>query len=332
MVFSIKTADSLYPDEIQAIWNSAFGLRFPLSRRLWLQNTQRDPNFKLSDLLVAKDSSGSLAGFVLTKRFREAACYPGQCLETVSPLGFIETLVVKPEHQRQRLGRQLLTAAETKLWKDGAQKILLGSSFRHFFPGVPADNTAAIGFFEAAGYTLEKTPVEFDLAGPLRPEILEPATRVPGVTFRPGRSADQAGLLAFLTEVFPGRWFYEVNLFLEQGGDISDIMLAIDERDKVQGFLMSYWEGSRILGPTIYWQNGDPTWGGVGPLGVSPSLRGRGAGLGLTAAGLYQVYHRGVRLARIDWTSLVGFYSKLGFEPVQGYLGGHISTLPQLQE
>jgi predicted N-acetyltransferase YhbS len=321
MTFTITETASYSPAEICAVWNASFGPEFHLTERLWLQNTQSDPSFLASDLLVATDTSGGLAGFVLTKRFRDGTRFASPALEKYAPYGYIAALAVLPAYQKQGLGRQLLKAAETKLAQAGVTQVAIGESFRHFLPGLPQGYEAAQHLFEAAEYTIDKQHLSYDLTGQVQPRVFEAAlASVTDLVYQQGQPGSEKAILDFLTRVFPGRWHYEVALFLEQGGAIEDITLAVDKKGLVQGFLMTYWAGSRILGPTIYWQPEQPAQGGIGPLGVSVNVRGSGAGLGLVAAGLRHLHSKGVEQVRIDWTGLVGFYGRLGFEPMQAYL------------
>src|SRR5262249_20650520 len=88
---------------------------------------------------------------------------------------------------------------------------------------------------------------------------------------------------------------------------------------EVQGFLVSYKPGDKVVGPGRFWLDAQPEWGGIGPLGLSPELRGLGAGLGVVAAGMRHLHQHGLKFARIDWTTLVDFYGRLGFKPSLTY-------------
>ncbi len=323
MNFQIRPAqaDQMPPTaEICGLWNAAFSPGWELHERLWRQNTLDNPNFQPSDLLTARNEAGQLVGFVLTGRFRDRDRY-GPATPTLPTLltnGYLAALAVHPAFQKQGLGRQLLSEALAWLQTNGAQQILLGENFCHFFPGLPQACAAARPLFEKAGFVY--TTDDFDLEGSLHPDLFEPLmVRSDSLTFRQARPEDRVELLAFLGQVFPGRWFYTLRFYLEQGYNIGDVTVLAAE-GKIEGFLMTYWAGSRVLGPGVYWHVEKAQWGGIGPLGISPSVRGNGAGLGLVAAGMSHLYHtRQARMCRIDWTKLVDFYARLGFRPVQRY-------------
>lgn len=319
MTFQIEPAPAELPaQEIIRLWNASFGPDFQLVEPLWRQNTRNDPSFRSADLILARSESGELLGFVLAKIFRDALNHPGERLEKYHGHGYIAAVAVRPEFRRQGIGRALLAKAESYLVENGATHFYLGESFRHFLPGIPANSPEALNFFTKAGYTLEV--FESDLDGPLDPAAYEPAIAAARqVTFRQGQPGEEAALLGFLNRAFPGRWHYDTRLFLEQGGRIEAVSLVLDLQQQIQGFLLSYRPGDKIIGPGRYWLTDRPEWGGIGPLGLSRELRGRGAGLGVVGAGMRHLHRHGLKFARIDWTTLLDFYGRLGFQPALTY-------------
>lgn len=317
--FSGEVGQPLPNQEIMALWNASFGPEFQLSEGLWRQNTANDPSFQPSDLLYVRNGpEGEILGFVLAKIFRDAANHPGERLDKYDGHGYIAAIAVRPEYRRRGIGRNLLKRAEKYLAEQGATHLYVGESFRHFFPGVPVHLPEAKAFFEKAGYDL--TIIEVDLDGPLDPAAYEPAiAATKKMTFRQGQPGEEAALLKFVNRVFPGRWHYDTRLMLQQGGRIEDVTLVIDPQGEIQGFLWSYQPGSQNIGPGRFWLHNEPEWGGIGPLGLSKENRGLGAGLGVVAAGMRHLHQQGLKYARIDWTTLVDFYGKLGFKPSLTY-------------
>ena len=304
--------------EILELWNASFGPEFQLSEALWLQNTRNDPSFQPADLILARDNEDKLAGFAQAKIFRDTANYPGPDLDVIARRGHIAAIAVRPEYRRQGLGQTLLTETEAYLHENGADHFFVGENFRHYFPGIPKQSADALNFFQAAGYTLGVT--EVDLDGPLDPAVFERAIAAAReVTFRQGLPGEETALLDFLKRSFPGRWYYDTNLYLQQGGLMEDISLVFDRSGTVQGFLLSYRPGGKIIGPGRFWLANKEEWGGIGPLGLSPEMRGLGAGLGVVGAGMRHLYEHGLKFARIDWTTLVDFYKRAGFKPSLTY-------------
>jgi predicted N-acetyltransferase YhbS len=83
---------------------------------------------------------------------------------------------------------------------------------------------------------------------------------------------------------------------------------------------VNHWRSS-WLGPNVYWHRllGEH-YGGLGPIGVSASHRGRGLGLALLCHSVAHLRDLGVRRMCIDWTNLLDFYGKIGFAPWKEYV------------
>lgn len=60
-------------------------------------------------------------------------------------------------------------------------------------------------------------------------------------------------------------------------------------------------------------------WGQLGSVGVSADRRGRGYGAALLDTGLRRFRDNGVNGCVIDWTGIVDFYAKFGFQPYRQY-------------
>lgn len=302
--------------DLLAVWHSATGDRYPIMPGLWAANTQGDPSFRAEDLLVAT-RSGRIAGFALTKRFREAAV----TCERYLPVGYLALMAVAPEFQRQGMGTRLVAAAEARLRADGAEKVVLGGSFHHFLPGVPSEWPAAVAFFRARGYAMGKEvcDVRRDLsAGEPLPDVSATLAARPRVALRPYGAGEQDPLMKFLLANFPGRWPRDVGRFLDRGGDIRQIMgLFVDGVPR--GFAHLHPPGSE---GALRWAGIDPRISALGPIGVGKVVQGHGLGLALLVAGLEQLRKWGATDTVIDWTDLLAFYARCGFRPFRCYTLG----------
>jgi len=294
------------------------GATFPLTRRLWQQNTTGDPNFHHDDAVVMMDGH-SLVGCVVTRQARDprlSSRYPG--------IGWISVVVVDPAYQRRGIGHALMDWAEERLRQAGLQRVVAGGDVAHFFPGLPQQLPAALAFFAARGYKINPT-VEYDLIGNVhlhhpRPESLA-ALSAAKAEVVPARSQDVPALLDFLAAEFPGRWAVDAeHRLLHQGVAPHDVLLLRRE-DTILGFAWTYDATSVVLGPSIYWYRLlGRRYGGMGPLGIAAAERGKGLGLALVDMALANLSQRGVHRAVIDWTTLVDFYARVGFRPWKAYL------------
>lgn len=299
-----------------ALWNRALGDRFPLDARLWRQNVEGDPNWRPRDGLVLQHDDGALIGFALTRRFRSLDRYPA--MAAVGDLGWIPALVVAPEHAGRGFGSSLLAAAEEHLRREGAARCDIGGSVGHLLPGPPADDERALRFWQRHGY--QPARLVHDLHRSLIGWVPLAAAPHAGWRIAPGQPGQEAALLAFLQRAFPGRWHYHLADSLARGAPIADVLLLIAPDETVAGFVATWPDSGPLLGPATHWFPAlDARFGGIGPLGIDASARGRGLGLALMSAAVTLLQERGVTGCTIDWTDLTAFYARLGFHPWRSY-------------
>lgn len=146
-----------------------------------------------------------------------------------------------------------------------------------------------------------------------------PATvrEIPG-SVRPAQPGQEEALLAFLRREFPDRWRFEYEEHLRVGGRISDYMLLWTDAG-VRGFCQLTFEDSPKPIERFFPYRLPRPWGNLRPIGVSAADRGRGYGAAVLDAGLRRLRDNGVKGCVIDWTSLLDFYGKFGFEPYREY-------------
>jgi GNAT superfamily N-acetyltransferase len=242
--------------------------------------------------------------------------------ERLRSTGWIEALVVDPGCQRQGLGRDLLAWAMYKLRSEGADKIHLGGGFRHFFPGIPGELPGLPEFFSKAGFARGSTV--YDLRGNLRNFVAPPSARAAiaavGAECGPCQEHDVPALLEFLQAEFPGRWRFDSKRFLDLGGAPQDFVI-LRQGLRVIGFAHIHHPRSVFLGPPAYWRKLlGRRYGGLGPIGVAAGMRGKDLGLALLQLALEYDASLGVDDAVIDWTTLLGFYGRVGFTPWKTYV------------
>src|SRR5688572_18024719 len=118
--------------------------------------------------------NGQTVGFVL-------ACAVANDPSTT--LGWVSAIAVHPSAQRQGIGSELLTWAESRLKEKGCKRIRIGGNLRPFLPGLPSptraepDGEAGRGgggegvcsFFTKRGYqSPSHQPYEYDIARSLK--------------------------------------------------------------------------------------------------------------------------------------------------------------------
>ncbi|HPM72897.1 MAG TPA: GNAT family N-acetyltransferase [Spirochaetales bacterium] len=305
--------------ELAALWNRSAGTAFPLDERLLRQQVALDTDPRLC-LAVARPD-GSLVAASLVKR----AVRPGA--DGVAPrIGYLSLLAVDEAERRRGLAAGLLTRSVAWLASRGAERLELGGDYYHLVPGRPVEDGAGFealdAFLRAVGF--EGEGFEYDLSADLtRAAWLSEPERLPNGSYRYAlyEPKYRGALLRFIGSSFPGRWSHEIREALDAGIRGADLMLAVDERDgSVVGFSRIYDKDSPLLGPGVYWRAlmGEHP-GGLGPIGVDPSRRGLGLGMGLLEHCVRDLARRGVGTMVIDWTDLVDFYGKLGFKVWKRY-------------
>ena len=209
--------------EMIAVWNAALGDAFPLDEALFRQNAVENPHFAPAGCHVAcRPEDGRVLGFSIAKVAREPIGADG----LLPDRGWISMIAVLPSMQRRGLGTALLRRGEEFLRDAGRRRSVLGGDPGHFFPGVPV-GSAALAFFGARGYRLRGDAYDLrrSLTGYRTPAGVEP---VPAgrsdLEIRPLRREEDRALLAFLDAVFPGRWRYTVERWLEGGGAVEEVM------------------------------------------------------------------------------------------------------------
>lgn len=320
MITYVPYRPSLGP-ELLAIWQAAYA-GYPIMPSLWEAITAGDPSFQKTDGFVAIKAERPV-GFVFAKRFRGS--FP-DC-ERYRSIGYITLLAVHPDAQRQGIGTVLLGAAEAKFQASGATRSVIGGSFHHVMPGIPvtspafatasdpealaATSAAALAFFEARGYAMDKEvwDVRRDLSQlPALPEI---GPLPEGMVLRPTAEGEEHAMLEFLIREFPGRWARDMAHHVVTGQPVSQIF-GLFERGRPQGFALISPPGSY---GALRWEGFNRRVAALGPIGVSERMRGRGLGLALLVRALEQLRSWGATDTVIDWTDLLDFYAKVGFTP-----------------
>ncbi len=306
------------------LWNRSLP-GFPMTPRLLGQTLRHDPYFEPAGHLLARHAaSGSVVGWVLSKSMREAGPEVGRFQNR----GGIGALCVAPGFERRGIGKYLLARADEHLSSRGSPLSTLYFP-HHFLPGVPVECVAAKSLFEqfGCGNWSEHCDLKRELSHfQMPPEVEATLRREPGVQLRPAREEEQAALVEFVAQHFPGAWTYSTRGHFERGQSARDFIIAV-EGSRIIGFCHVGDAASGWLIPSTHWfpalaDASGAGWGGLGPIGMSREARGRGLGLALCARAVQELKARGVCTMAIDWTSLLSFYGKLGFAVWKRYLQG----------
>lgn len=268
-------------------------------------------------------SDGKVVAVALGKRLVE------QIPDYAGPeQGWVSLFAVDPSvPDRRAVADELLGTVERTFADRGVSRLRFGGDPGQFLPGLPTEfedlrETLRDAGFESRGtvHDLQRDIAEFDSGE----RVAEVGESWPGLTVeRVGADAD--GLCTFLADQFPGRWHYEArNVRRVPGGGDDYWLLRHGEADGTDettvGFARTNTPDSTYRGANVNWAGRlDGAVCGLGPLGVHEEYRGRGWGLWMIANIVESYRDVGYDRMVIDWTGLLDYYRKLGFEPWLSY-------------
>ena len=137
--------------------------------------------------------------------------------------------------------------------------------------------------------------------------------------FRYLRANDLPALTEFFEREFPHRWRYDVirKFSLEEPGSS---VFGMFVNGNLEGFALLQQAGCVCpIGGAVWHRSLGPNWGSLGPIGISEKIRGQGLGGALLDHALGQLAQDGAAQTIIDWTNLIDFYGKYGFEVTRTY-------------
>ncbi|EHQ62350.1 GCN5-like N-acetyltransferase [Paenibacillus dendritiformis C454] len=296
------------------LWNRELGEHFPMREELLRYNTLQDVNVYAPGSWLAHGPDGTLLGFVIAKTWQEEE----RGMKLGEGGGWIQALVVRSEARGRGLGSRLLALAEEALQSAGVDKVFMGRDPWHYFPGVPTALASARPWLERRGYRFLYEV--HDLYASVKNEPAVRPAYSGGAQARLLECSDREEMLRFFRRCFPGRWYYEAQCYWERGGQGREFLGLLTESGEMIGFCRVNDEASPYIAQNTYWAPLVPEpLGGIGPLGVDSRYRGKGYGLALVEEGIAELQARGMKHLVIDWTELVDFYAKLGFQPWKSY-------------
>ncbi len=285
MIFTIRPYQSSDFDAVYALWQDSLGAAWSIAVEFFRRYVE------VGERMVA-EQDGEVVGFVMAQ---------------VNPArheGTIPLVIVRPENQRQGIGRALQAAAVERLRQLGVAEIQLGHG--PFWPGIPIDLPGAVDFFKACGWVFRETA--YDLTQDLidyqtPPGILERVADQ-GIEFRQASQGDIGAILELEDRVFP--YWAEFFHLTADAGQYMNILGAWDGEKAVGALLLeatpNHWQ--QLLGDDM---------GTIGCVGVDDAYQERGIGVAMTARASEILKAKGVRQCHVGWTDLLTFYGRLGY-------------------
>lgn len=202
----------------------------------------------------------------------------------------VRLIAVRPEDQRNGIGRRLLEEAEKIIFAESDRVVVAAGPGNYLVPGVDLDDEAAQRFFEALGYSAHEED-----AIDLRAELPQSAPRIPaGIVIRRPAPEERDRVVRWVGEHFASSWGWEIGR-------------AFDD-DVRSGCLLAEVDGD----PAGFagWEINNRGLGTFGPQGVIESHRSKGLGGVLLMAALQQLALEGYREVHIPWVSSIEYYRR----------------------
>ncbi len=271
-------------------WNEWFPPDYVVDGRLLSQLTVDHPSWAGGTCSRLAMDGNELVAFLLARPHLG---------ETV-----VDALAVKPEYRRRGLGSALVDSL-------GPGRLRFGGGPAHFVPGLPSDWNSAQEFFRSREFVPDWEAEDLHLELGERPK-----------DFLSCQPQEHDSVLTMVAEEFSSRWTSDTQARFESG-DTQDVIL-IREGEMPVAFCQTWHYKSHLLGPSVFWlRSRCAKFGGIGPVGVKASHRGRGLGYRVVEDALNYLAHRRVEEVVVDWTSIGPFYEKNGFRRWRTYRGFH---------
>jgi len=302
MRISFRDADF---DALASLWNSFYPARYRVDADLLRQNTVGCPLFDWGASTMQIEN-GQVVGFVAIKKSPSTLYWhPDKDQYHLASLA----------HRDPYIGVGLLEDAKRILIDRGATRLVFGQDSRHFFPGCPEDCRSLADFLMVNGF--QASDQAHDLERDMT-DYVNHASIPGGDEYRVLTEKDMSSLRMFFAREFPWRWRYDVLSKVEAEGP--SCVYGLFRKGHVEGFaLLQDWRHRVPIGGAVWRGDLGAQWGSLGPIGISQSIRGQGSGNALLGKALEELRDRGVRRAIIDWTGLVDFYGKHGFQVTRTY-------------
>lgn len=305
-IINLKEYEKL--EQIYQIWNAEYGNIFPINAELFNRNIE---NIYMKASYVAIDDE-KLVGFVIGKVWHDLYEIKGY-----DEIGWISLIFVTPKYRKLGIGTELLNLSIDAMKECGVKIINIGKDYNNFFPGLPVDLIKYQTWFQNRGF--EFTYQTHDLISRNNKNKLKIVND--NYKFISANNLNKEEVINFIKTNWPGRWTKEAIDYYNNGGLGNEYLICLNDKNEICAF-------SKVCYPTtsIKHISNSHTWrarfdalGGIGPLGVAPAYRGNHLGYDIVASAVNNLIEAKVTEMIIDWTGLLDFYRKMGFEVWKSY-------------
>lgn len=237
-MLTYTTYQNDYLTAIVSLWNDCLP-QDRISESIFNERVIRDENFDPALSACAFDRD-TLIGF--SYAIKRKTPYYGT--EIDNQTAWLCILFVKQEYRQKGVGRALYSMLEENLIQSDVKRIVLGAYSPYYFvPGIDESNSAAISFFDSAGYQRNEKSYSMsrNLHGYRMPEDIcakyDRAVKE-GFAFTRYQEQYRSRLCAFLKRGFSPGWQNSVNVLVQEKKAEHQLYLCISPQDEVIGFCM----------------------------------------------------------------------------------------------
>jgi len=299
--------------ELVAFWNRNMSEPYHVSQQMVIDKILNDVDLFMAGTFICREKN-KIQAVIVTKQSDNS-------LSEYQDAAWLSVLIVDSSLRRKGIGTFMYQKVEKLLRATGIKQIILAGEMNNFFSGIPAPDTASSEFFKKMGFTLNDEN-HFDLMNDVSKldfdRLQVPAYIKEDYITRAVKTEEFEALDQFLNKVFPGRWEKEVMDYLNHGGN-PQYMMGLFKDQEIKGFCRV----SLQTEPDDYSMYFGDYWGSLGPIGISPDIRGCGLGNRILGDALKYLKKIGAHNVNIDWTVLRKYYGQFGFEPWRTYLAAY---------
>ncbi len=284
-------------EDILQNWNQEFSHSYPLTSRLLDEKIISSPHTVSSGSYSLYEADQYIGTIVLK--------YFAGNHDAYNNLAYIAFLFVAKAFRNQGYGKALLEDILCIVRNARKKRLYCGTDFDCLFSGVFVDNNPKTHmFFQKRNF--EHTGTNYNLIC-RKKQILDSDSVI---YRRMTCENEKQELLELIIGNFSYRWYYEVKQLSAE----ELVVAEIDER--IIGFVRLSQPKFRKLGNSTNLYPLYNCLGGIGPLGVIPEHQKFGIGKNLVKYAVNVLFDMGCSEILVDWTGLIDFYKKCGFEEI----------------
>ena len=272
-------------------WNQEFKSSFPITEELFKAKII-DSAYTLKKESICLYLEKEYIGSVILKDYDNSL--------------YVSFIHIINDKRNKGYGELLIDEVKKLAEEKNYKKIILGSDPDCIFSGVfMEENDDVHRFFSNQGFTRDY--INYNLIAYETPRSVP----VPDdYVIRKAEEKDRLELLDFIKAHFSERWLNEV-----RENKINQVYVLLYE-DKIIGFVNTALSQNHHYPNSLNLYLLFDNLAGIGPLGLAPDFQSRGLGKGFVNYVMRDLFDSGASEVMVDWTGLIDFYKKCGFNEV----------------